>query len=60
MTGRPPKTESQKVFDRPGRIAQGRHGYTTNEEECSSYKLGTIVRAVGEFVEVESMKSEAK
>ena len=33
-----------------------RDGYTTNEEEFSLYKLWTIVRAVDEFVEVESME----
>ena len=48
-----PKIQSQKWLDLLRRILQGRHGYTTNGEECLSYKLWTIVRAVGEFVEVE-------
>ena len=54
------KIQSQQWFDLSRRILQGRHGYTTNEEEFSSYKLWSIVRAVGEFVEVESMEVRTK
>ena len=56
------KIQSQQLFDLSRRILQGRHGYATNEQECSSYKLWTtgIVRAVGEFVEVESMEVRTK